>query len=113
MAWIVVVPPAPPPHDGSQKGMMRKLVGYVDGLSNLCSSEQRIRAAIAAGRGRPVRAWQHHLGAIFGGEAPGRVGLLPGRDGPAQPPEVADGLVRPAGLRRPVAAGPAAHMELP
>jgi hypothetical protein len=92
---------------------MRKLVGYVDGLSNLCGSEQRIRAATAAGRGRPVRAWQHHLGAIFGGEAPGRVGLLPGRDGPAQPPEVADGLVRPAGLRRPVAAGPAAHMELP
>jgi hypothetical protein len=74
--------------------MMRELVGYVDGLSNLCDSEQRIPAAIAAGRGRPVPAWQHHLGAIFGGEALGRVGLLPGRDGPAQPPEVADGLVR-------------------
>jgi hypothetical protein len=73
---------------------MRELVGYVDGLSNQGGSEQRIRAAIAAGRERPVPAWQHHLGAVFGGEALRRVGLLPGRDGPAQPPEVADGLVR-------------------
>jgi hypothetical protein len=56
---------------------MRELVGYVDGLSNLCDSEQRIPAAIAAGRGRPVPAWQHHLGANFGGEALGRVGASP------------------------------------
>jgi hypothetical protein len=56
---------------------MRELVGYVDGLSNLCGSEQRIRAAIAAGRERPVPAWQHHLGANFGGEALGRVGASP------------------------------------
>jgi hypothetical protein len=100
------------PHDGSQKGMMRELVGYVDGLSNLCGSEQRIRAAIAAGRERPVPAWQHHLGANFGGEALGRVGLLPGRDGPANHPRPM-GWSGPAGLRRPVAAGPAAHLELP
>jgi hypothetical protein len=81
------------PHDGSQKGMMRELVGYVDGLSNLCDSEQRIRAAIAAGRERPVPAWQHHLGANFGGEALGRVGASPRPRWPCQPPE-ADGLVR-------------------
>jgi hypothetical protein len=92
---------------------MRELVGYVDGLSNLCDSEQRIRAAIAAGRERPVPAWQHHLGANFGGEALRRVGLLPGRDGPANHPRWPMGWSGPAGLRRPVAAGPAAHLEPP
>jgi hypothetical protein len=30
---------------------MRELAGYVDGLPNLCGSEQRIWAAIAAGWG--------------------------------------------------------------
>jgi hypothetical protein len=39
-------------------------------------------------------------------------GLLPGRDGPANHPRPM-GWSGPAGLRRPVAAGPAAHLELP
>jgi Glycosyl hydrolase family 57 len=33
---------------------MRELVEYVDGLPNLCGSEQRIQAAIRAGRDQPV-----------------------------------------------------------
>jgi hypothetical protein len=33
---------------------MEELPQYVDGLPNLCGSEQLIEAAIAAGRHRPV-----------------------------------------------------------
>jgi hypothetical protein len=77
MAWIVVVPPAPPPPrwepGGDDAGACRVCRWPVEPVC----SEQRIRAAIAAGRGRPVRAWQHHLGAIFGGEALGQVRASP------------------------------------
>jgi hypothetical protein len=35
---------------------MGELAEYVDGLPNLCGSEPRIQAAVAAGRARPVFA---------------------------------------------------------
>jgi hypothetical protein len=39
---------------GGEKGIMGELPEYVDGLPNLCGSEQTVEAAIAAGRHRPL-----------------------------------------------------------
>jgi hypothetical protein len=45
---------------------MGELAEYVDDLPNLCGSEQRIQAAVAAGRGRPV---------FLGGSSPDIAGI--------------------------------------
>ena len=82
------------PHDGEPEGMMRELVGVCRWACRICGFGAADPAAIAARRGRPVRAWQHHLGPIFGGEALGRVRASPRPRWPCPPPEVADGLVR-------------------
>ena len=37
-----------------EKGIMGELQEYVDGLPNLCGSEQLVEAAVAASRGQPV-----------------------------------------------------------
>jgi hypothetical protein len=74
--------------------MMRELVGVCRWACRICGFGAADPAAIAARRGRPVRAWQHHLGPIFGGEALGRVRASPRPRWPCPPPEVADGLVR-------------------
>jgi Glycosyl hydrolase family 57 len=37
-----------------EKGIMGELAEYVDGLPNLCGSEQLVEAAVAASRGQPV-----------------------------------------------------------
>jgi len=39
---------------GGEKGIMGELPEYVDGLPNLCGSEQTIEAAIATGRDQPA-----------------------------------------------------------
>ena len=36
---------------------MGELAEYIDGLPNLCGSEQRIEAAIRAGREQPSEVW--------------------------------------------------------
>jgi hypothetical protein len=43
-----------PGKTAGEKGIMEELPEYVDGLPNLCSSEQLVEAAVAASRAQPV-----------------------------------------------------------
>ena len=45
-----------------EKGIMGELPECIDGLPNLCGSEQTVEAAIAAGRHRPLSPDETSLG---------------------------------------------------